>query len=448
MKKSLILISIVALFMVLTVASVGAAPSSYASCFAVQNLDGANIATINIQFLEQTSSSTDVNVPATINPGASVAFCPLDALSSGFNGSAVISSDFQVAAIVNVSGDESFSTYNASYSSFSSGSTSVNLPALFDDNYGFNTWFNVQNIGSSTTDVTVNYSDGTSVGPVSIESGRSYTFDQVTETHSQNVFAASISSSTQPIVATVMEVGPSNAPMLFGYNGFGDSATNPVMPLILMNQYGYTSAIQIQNVDSAVDTSVTVAYTPSSNTASCEGGTCGTSCTETHTITAGSSETFALNGCISSQTTFVGSAEVTINTGNVGLVAIVNQHEFGSNKGSSYSAFNPATATDTVVMPAIFDRNYGYFTGFNLLNVGASTTVNCTFSNSSYTISQNLGAGAVLTDVQLDNAALGDGYVGSATCTASSGGSLIAVVNEAKLGGTQDTFLTYEAANQ
>ncbi len=447
MKKMLIPITIVALFMVFTVASVGAAPTSYTSCFAVQNLDASNGATINIQFLEQTSGGTVVDDPQTIDAGASKAYCPLDAVSAGFNGSVVISSDRQVAAIVNVSGDTNFSTYNASYSSFSSGSDTVNLPALFDDNYGFNTWFNVQNTGGDDASVTVNYSDGTSVGPITIESGRSHTFDQATETHSQNVFAASISS-TRPVVATVLEVGPSNSPMLFGYNGFGDSATNPVMPLVLMNQYDYTSAIQIQNIDPSTSTDVTVTYTPSGDTGNCQGGTCGTTCTETQTITAGSSKTFALNGCIASQTTFVGSAAVTANTENVGLVAIVNQHEFGSNKGSSYSAFNPANATDTVVMPAIFDRNYGFFTGFNLLNVGASTTVNCTFSNSSYTISKPLASGAVLTDVQLNNAQLGDGYVGSATCTATGGSGIVAVVNETKLGGTQDTFLTYEATNQ
>jgi hypothetical protein len=74
--------------------------------------------------------------------------------------------------------------------------------------------------------------------------------------------------------------------------------------------------------------------------------------------------------------------------------------------------------------------------------------VNCTFSGSAYTVSQaNLAPGAALTAVQFGTA-LGDGYVGSATCTATGGDQkIIGVVNHTRLNTNQDTFLVYEAFN-
>jgi hypothetical protein len=294
--------------------------------------------------------------------------------------------------------------------------------------------------------VTIAYSDGTSTS-ATIQPNLAQTFDQATETHSQAVFAASITSD-QPIVVTVMEVGPSGQPMLFGYNGFIAGDTNPVMPLVQANNFGYTSGIQVQNTGGS-STDVTVQFTPSD---------AGTACTQTQTVAAGASETFGLlawdagdansdNNCVNGET-FVGSAEVTGNTASQDLVAIVNQHDFAGNMGASYGSFSPANATGKVVMPLIMQDNYGYFTGFNVMNVGtAATDVTCTFSGSSYTEGpKTLNPGEAMTAVQYGTA-LGAGYVGSAVCTATAGGELVGVVNETLLGSGQDTFLVYEAFN-
>jgi hypothetical protein len=97
-------------------------------------------------------------------------------------------------------------------------------------------------------------------------------------------------------------------------------------------------------------------------------------------------------------------------------------------------------------MPLIMDRNGGYFTGFNVQNVGSdSTTVNCTFTDSTYTVSATLDAGEALSDLQGDKIA--SGYVGSATCVASGGTDnlIVGVVNE--LGPSGDAFLVYEGIN-
>jgi len=413
---------------------------SYTSCFQIQNLTGTT-ANIVISYYQQ-GNATPTDVSDTVPGNGSKTYCPLSAVPVGFNGSVVISSDQPVAAVANVTGGN-WSAFDASYAGFSEGARTVSIPLLMKNNYGFNTWFNVQNTSSTAANVTVNYSDGTSVIRV-IQPNQAVTFDQATESHSRAVFAATITSD-QPVVAAVVEVGPT---MLFAYDGFVSASPNPVMPLVQANNYGFTTGIQIQNAGSN-STNVTVTYTPS---------LAGTLCTQTKSIAPGASETFALNAwassdpntdnnCVNGQT-FVGSARVTANSANQNLVGIVNQHNFVTNKGAAYGTFNPNAATSKVVMPLIMDRNYGYFTGFNIQNVGEQpTSVNCTFSNSSVTVSTGtLQPGQAFTHVQLNQ--IGNGYVGSATCIATGGDAkIVGVVNQLLNVGNTDTFLVYEAFN-
>jgi hypothetical protein len=435
--KKIIRVSILCLLIATTFMAIPVAAQTltYDVCIQVQNLSSAE-ASIVIAYYEQGNTTPVASPSDTIAANSSNTYCPLSAVSSGFNGSVVISSNQEVAAIANVTGG-SWSAHNASYGGFSGGATNVSVPLLMKGNYGFNTWFNVQNVGSSTATVYVTYSDGTN-NSASIAPNLSHTFDQASETHSQTVFAAAVTS-TVPIVVTAMEVGPT---MLFGYNGFVQASPDPVMPLVMANNYGYTTGIQIQNAGSA-STSVTISYTPSD---------AGTACTQTQTIAPGASETFALlawdsadadsdNDCVNGET-FIGSAQVTTNSTSQDLVGIVNQHQFSGNKGAAYGTFDPDAATSTVVMPLIMDRNYGYFTGFNIMNVGSSaTSVSCTFSGSSVTIpSTSLDPGEALTHVQYNQIA--DGYTGSATCTATGGDEkIVGVVNELSSAGSNDTFL-------
>ena len=407
---------------------------SYTSGFQVQNLEG-DTANISVKFYDRTTGDLVTTVPTTVPANGSKTFFPLTDVSDGFNGSVVIESDNQVAAISNVHGNN-FAA-NASYVAASSGNTTVSIPLLMKNNSGFNTWFNVQNTGGSDASVDVAYSDGTSVNDVVVKPGAAKTFDQATETHSLAVFSAEVTS-TQPVAITVIE---ESSLLLFAYNGFQGGSTNPVLPLINANNAGFTTGVQIQNAGGTA-TNVTVSYTPSD----------GTACEETQSIPAGGSKTFALaafdNGansdCVAGAK-FVGSAQVTVNSASQPLVAVANQHKLGTN-GEAYGGFDSANATDTVVLPLIMDRNSGYWTGFSVMNVGGSSTaVNCTFTGTSYTAGATLAAGEAFTDLQ--NGAIASGYVGSATCTAGSGGQIVAIVNELGPSGTADQLLVYEGIN-
>jgi hypothetical protein len=407
---------------------------TYSSGFQVQNLEAVT-ATITITFYNPDGSQAN-QIGDSVPANGSKTYFPLNQVADGFNGSVVISSDKQVAAIGNILGDNGLAA--ASYSAATTGSNQVLIPLLMKDNSGYNTWFNVQNTGAGTATVTVAYSDGEEAS-ASIEPGAAHTFNQSQETHSAKVFSA-IVTSDEPIAATVIE---ENDKVMFAYSGFASGSTAPVLPLINANNAGYNTGVQIQNAGTA-DTVVTLSYTASPGA--------GTDCTETQTIAAGKSATFAwfsfagasLDGMTTTCTggaRFVGSAKVSANSASAPLTVIVNQ--LSAINGEAYNGF--AGGGETVVMPLIMDRYYGYFTGFNVQNIGSTTVdVECTFTGSTKTVEATLTPGQALNHLQANF--LAEGYTGSATCTAP-GGEIVAVVNEVGAATAADQLLVYEGVN-
>jgi hypothetical protein len=408
---------------------------TYSSGFQVQNL-AASPADIVLTFYNQDGTVAGPVLNASIPANGSVTYFPLSNVPDGFNGSVVISSNQALAAITNVIGD-SFAAA-AAYEGFDQGNTSLLLPLLMNNNAGYNTWFNVQNTGSSDANVTVEYSDGAPDATAIIKPGASHTFDQTAEGHAAGAVFSGVVTSDQPVAASVIE---ENASIMFAYSGFVGGSEFPVLPLINANNAGYVTGVQIQN-GGASSTDVTVSYTPS---------TAGTPCEETQTIPAGESKTFALlafnsgaNSDCAPLALFVGSGAVTVNSASQPLVAIVNQ--LGAANGEAYSGYDVDTATTASVMPLIMDSNGGFFTGFNVMNVGGgSTTVTCTFTDTSYTVSDTLAAGEALTALQEDQIDP-SGYVGSGTCT-STGEPIVSVVNELGASPTADQLLVYNGIN-
>lgn len=430
MKKIAVFL-VLALAMVL-VSAVSAQPSTYDSGFQVVNLSSTD-ADVVITYVNQ-DGTTNATVNATIPADGSVTYYPIGA-SASFNGSVVISSNQPVAAIANVLGDNF--AFGESYESFDEGAATVNLPLIMKGNYGFNTWFNVQNASApgagSSVSVTVSYADTACTETKTIAAGAAATFDQSTNSclSAGYVGAATVVATGGNIVATAMEVGPTT---LFAYNGFVSGSSAPIMPLVQANNYNYFTGIQIQNAGSA-STNVTVSYVA---------GTVGNDCTQTETIAAGASATF-LDCSDMSVSQFVGGASVTTNSADQPLVAIVNQLNNVDGKGAAYDAFDPTAATSSVIFPLIMQANYGFFTGFNIYNAGgASANVTCTFSGTGAPadVTATVAAGEVLNAVQTGTTT----YVGSATCTAS-GGSLLGVANEIS-SSTGDNLFAYSGFNQ
>lgn len=446
--KRFITFLIAALATMAMVSSVAAAPSSYNTGFQVANLS-SNEAAIVVSYVNQ-DGTTATTVSDTISANASKTYFPI-AADAGFNGSVVISSNEQVAAIANVLGDGF--AFGASYESFSGGAAEVNLPLIFANLGDFNTWFNVQNAaapGGADVTVTVSYAGQPSCNQTeTIAAGAAATFDQ--SQHSclpaNYVGAATITAAGGNVVATVMQT--SNATLL-AYNGFTSGSMMPVMPLAAAANGGFYTGIQLQNTGDTA-TSVTVDYTPS---------LAGDACSQTANIDPGASATFAINSgtdCLGlGASTFIGSAAVTANSASQPLVGIVNQLLYvgdatPGDKGSSYNAIDTAVATGSVTFPLIMQNNSGFFTGFSVFNTGGSSAdVTCTFSANTLAgqtfvpadVSETVASGAALATVQNTSS---DSYVGSATCSAA-GGALVGVANEL-LPGSGDTFFTYGGFN-
>jgi len=449
-KKFIYLILVTMLVIISTIHPVSAQKfPAYTSGIQVQNLGNAT-ANVVLEYYKLDDGSTNLladSVTDTISVNSSKTYFP----AMPFSGSLVISSDQPTAAVSNI--QNSAKTAGAAYVGSSMGSTNVALPLLMKGNGSipYDTWFSIQNTGSANANVQINYSDCSSPVNATIKPNASKNFFQASEScHTTKVFSAKITSD-QPIVVVALE---ENAYKMFAYTGFPSGSQQLVMPLINTNNSGITTGIQIQNI-SSTDTQVTLSYIPS---------IAGTECTETQTIPANSSRTFALvafssnnsgvtTTCIPNEK-FIGSAFVSSNTSNSDLVAIVNQSR--SINGEAYGAFNPENATAKVVLPLLMDRNGSaqWSTGFSVMNVGATTTyVKCTLTGTSYTVQGQLQPFEALTPNQ--KGAIAPGYVGSGTCitytdssytTVDATGKIVAVVNESGTP-TADRLLVYEGIN-
>jgi hypothetical protein len=401
-------------------------PVAYESSISIQNLSpDAGLVTLTFYNLQGFVVGT---ADAPIPGNASISFYRgTMPIAPGFDGSVVVASNVPTAGISNLVGLKTGAvpvTYGA-FSAFNEGSQYVYLPTLMKGNYGYDTFFYVQNLGDAVATVDIAYSDGLNVQLNGIKPGAAKAVKQSAEQHAGAVFSATLSSE-QNIAVTVAQTGPT----LLAYNGFGMGTVYPIMPLFQANNYGYVTGIQIQNTG-GMSTDVTVAYTP---------GTAGTACTETQTIPAGGSVTFGLaafnrgvpsSNCV--KELFVGSAEVTVNSQSQNLVAVVNQLNSADFKGGSYNAFDTNQGASKAIFPLIMDRNYGYFTGWSIVNVGeaeiAAEGVVCVVKGGE--IEQTIKSPAIPAGgawTMNHNNKIGDKFVGSAICTTD--GTVIGVLNQ------------------
>jgi hypothetical protein len=297
----------------------------YFTWFNVQNA-GSSAASVQVQYVPGDAGSAHTE-SATIQPGAAATFNQRDVsqLGAKFVGSAVVTSDQPIVATVMQVG-EAFKNM-LGYNGFTGGSNTVSLPLIMANNGGYYTGFQVQNVGTAATDVTIAYGPG---GPGStfspsnetatLQPGKSTTFLQNGGQWAGQTYvgSATITTSGQPVVAIVNQVKQTGVAVGTAYNGFDpDNATDKVSaPLIMANNSNYYTGIQIMNVGTSA-TNITVDYGP--NTA----GTFDPP-NETASLAAGASKTYIQASGAWTGNKYVGSATVTASGGGK-IVMIVNQ---------------------------------------------------------------------------------------------------------------------------
>ncbi|NOK62433.1 MAG: hypothetical protein GFH27_549293n167 [Chloroflexi bacterium AL-W] len=427
---------------------------TFATGFNLVNLSDTE-ANVTISFYAEGQGTAQTTFNTAVPAGEPVTFAELsviEGLNEGFSGSAVVSSDQEVAAVVNVVRNGDLAV-GAGYSAVSEGAQEVIIPLLFKNftSLDFDSYFNVQNVGTEVANVTVTY-EGGATETATVQPGSSARFDQGTNPDLPDGFNSSAAvTSDQPIAVAVVQ----NGNTVLGYNAIASPSTTPLFPLVAGNNSNFFSGVSIRNVGDQ-STDVTVSYAPSQ---------AGTACTETQTIPSGEARNFALytldatTGDSDTPITtdcdrsvfFVGSGQVTTNSANQPLAATVNQQNNVNVSGGSYTAVDPSEASGTLVMPIIQDTFFGFFTGFSIVNVGdAPTSIECTYAQSDVTQSvENLAPGATWTAQQsgVIPANTDNGYNGSGVCTASaSGAQIIGVLNQ--LGsGEDDSFFVTNAIN-
>jgi hypothetical protein len=491
---------LIALFALVPFAVFAQDPSSStvkASAFQIQNL-GTTPATVTIYYVAADGSKTTQKLANTIPAGGSTTISTfVDKTADnymnapeGFSGSVIVESDVAVAAIANLQGlpsvtygTSTFYTSGASYTGFSAGASTINFPLITRKNMvGANpvsTSYSIQNVDTSSTTVDVTYSSGAKES-LTIPAGASKQISQESVQNLTDGFvgsATAISTDGKKIVGAVQQEG--NAQLL-SYDAFVPDAasTTIAVPLLMANNGGSLTGLQIQNASSTASATVNVTY--SANTATKSSATdvlCNTPTADTVTLEASKSKTYlqmdGQNAGFTGGCKYVGSATITADQP---VVAIVNQVSLTNKTASAYEGFVPSKATTIVKVPLAVANNYGIGTAIQVQNVGdADTTVALSYSANTQTTAVNgvealsgtptstsgitIKKGESYTFFQMafgatdvapfDPQFLNKVYVGSATVTAATGGKIIAIVNQVNwLGGSGDTLNTFNAFNQ
>lgn len=315
--------------------------AGYYTWFNVQNAGQAD-ATVSVEYIAGSVGTGYTEPDVVIKPGASHTFSQRDLASLGaqFVGSAVITSNVPVVATVMQVGE----TYRnmMGYNGFTGGSTTVSMPLVMSNNSNFYTGYQVQNVGTAATDITVDY--GANLGgtfnpaneTATLQPGESKTFLQNTGQFAtpKYVGSATITTTGEPVVAIVNQVMMTGVVLGTAYNGFDpNAATNQVSaPLIMANNSGFYTGIQVMNVGGS-PVQITVDYGANI------GGTYNPA-NEVVTIQPGNSYNSIQNSGAWTGNKYVGSLSVTAAAGSQ-IVMIVNEFvPTSSDTFMTYNGFN------------------------------------------------------------------------------------------------------------
>ncbi len=352
----------------------------------LQNV-GTGTATVNIE-----SYRTGTNDPAIVKSdnipqNAAKTFLPNDlTLPAGFQGSAVVSSDQPLNAIVNITNREAagYGTPGgmaaAQYQGVNSPATELRFPLVKRNRFGKTTTFYIQNAGSQPATANAVFRIGNDVynfTTPTIQPGRMVILTPAAAGVPNNALGSLTVTSSQPLAGVVSEHGSENPALeLQSTRGFtpADYDTRAYAPIIKNVSFGRFTGLQVQNVSNN-PVNITVTYRGVGQ--ACVG--------QTHTNSAnnvqpGASATFVhLPGAPGNTMPVNCVASATIDaTGNI--VAIVNEaftSDFlsgggngGRNESTVYSAFPAKSATNNLNAPLHKENANGKGTGLQVQNVG------------------------------------------------------------------------------
>jgi hypothetical protein len=404
--------ALLVVFAMLAVPLTAGAQTTTNTAFQVANLNETDTANISVVFYD-TSGTEVYTMDDTIPGGQSKIYvqASMTDLGTTFNGSVVISSDQEVAAVVNqnTTGD---SRYNAAYTGFSEGSDTFYLPVILNGFYGWHTEVSVQNAGASAVDVTITYSTaGCTDSATGLAMGAAVRFDNMaTCAGGLDANGSATISASGPVVAVVNQITPSDEKEQT-YNGFApaDGADTLYNPIALKDYFTFNSSFQVQNISGAT-MDITAEYSD------------GVSVTKTG-IADGDAATF-LQATEAHASNWTGSAMISNSTGG-DMVAIVNQ----ASSGGKASSFNMFSASSTKwALPSLLYDFYGYNSAFQVQNVsGSAADISVTYSDGTTASASGVADNDVASFIQATETHA-SGWSGSAIVEAT--GGVVVVVNQ------------------
>lgn len=175
----------------------------------------------------------------------------LTELSTNVVYSAELSAPDAIVGISNIWGSGATAPQLYSYNGFSSGAKTFYVPSAAKNYYGWNASVNIQNVSTSTANVTVTYSTGYSYDfQIPAKSGKAIYVPGETALpdglHSVTV------ESDQDIVVTLNQSNNYNRAAT--YNGASIGTTEVALPNVMKKYYKYSSSISCQNIGTAATT--------------------------------------------------------------------------------------------------------------------------------------------------------------------------------------------------
>lgn len=433
MKKTASLV--LTLIVVMAVASVAFASGNipgtgWWSGEQIQNV-GTGTGTVTITAYDSATAAT-YSADKVIEPGASATFLPSDftGMPAGFQGSAVVSSNQDIRAIVNVTNRQvgEFGVAGglaaAQYQGMNQGDTTINFPLAKNDYFDKTTTFYIQNAGTDAATAEATFFFG----------GTAYDFttppigpgqmaivtpaDAGAPDGDTNGVGSLTVTSSQPLAGSVLEHRTAEAPatLLQATRGFvvSDGDTTLYAPIIKNLWFNRFTGLQVQN-SSGSPVDITVEYTGAGG--ACAGNTytentTGVAPNESHTFVHLPGQTDLPQNCLASATvTATGEVTAIVNESYTGAyVAAGNRQE-----STTYSAIPDNAKTTIISVPLFKENSFNKGTGLQVQNVGtAAASVVLTFTGPTGTymsVAQTIqpGSSQTFVDVRLNPAAFWNG---------------------------------------
>jgi phosphotransferase system HPr-like phosphotransfer protein len=408
------------------------------SSFTIQNISATD-ATISVTFVGSdgteytpTDLGNSITNPFTLAPSAArqivVSQIPSTELPSG-SYSVVISSDVEVVAQAGLAGAGS-THFQGAYTGFSSGATTMYIPTVAYNFFGWYSMISVQNLGTAAADVTVTISctGGSAAGATATLSttdlpvNASYTWALKNVlptglTAGDTCDGSAVVTSDQPVVAVNNQNNPTTGNASLGStNSFeGSVAGSDVVYVggLSKNFFGWRSALTIQALGASIDTNVTIDYAGTTwDSDTCHLTAAAPSCKLIMTTDAAKAD-----GRYAATITSDDSTQLLAVAGSTNDGGTLNGHPVSL----SNAVVGVASGTNTVAIPNIAKGYFGFKSAITCQNVGAvATAVNFSFSDYEGDAfdSEALDPGASIQVVTTNLAFLVAPYNGGATLTA------------------------------